>query len=107
MDSFVRESKIIVDRPKGTVHPRTGGIIYPVDYGHLENTKSSDNSEIDVFVGSAKNQDLDAVICSVDLCKRDCEIKLLIGCDDKEKEAVLKIFSECFDALQGILVNRK
>jgi inorganic pyrophosphatase len=38
LDTLVSSSKLVIDRPKGTHHPRFSEIIYPVDYGYLENT---------------------------------------------------------------------
>ena len=52
LDSLIASRKIIIDRPKGTVHPKYNNIIYNVDYGYLENTKSMDNEGIDIYVGS-------------------------------------------------------
>lgn len=88
IDELVAESEIIIDRPKGTVHPKYPDFVYPVGYGYLKNTTSMDNAEIDVWVGSDSNQTIDAIVCTVDLLKRDSEIKILIGCTEAEKKIV-------------------
>ena len=49
LEQLVSESEIIIDRPKGTCHPKFQGVIYPLDYGYLKNTTSMDNNGIDVF----------------------------------------------------------
>ena len=49
---IVSESKIIIDRPKGAVHPKFSDFIYRVDYGYLDNTSSMDGYGIDVWVGT-------------------------------------------------------
>ena len=41
LDELVSHSEIVIDRPKGSVHPRFPGFIYRVDYGYLKNTTSS------------------------------------------------------------------
>jgi inorganic pyrophosphatase len=41
IDVLVSESNILIDRPKGSRHPKHENFIYPVDYGYLENTSSS------------------------------------------------------------------
>lgn len=74
LDKLVFESKIIIDRPKGSRHPKYPNLIYPVDYGYLENTTSMDGGGIDIWKGTAGGA-ADAVICTVDLLKRDSEIK--------------------------------
>ena len=33
IDKIVSESKIVIDRPKGTAHPRFPDFVYRVDYG--------------------------------------------------------------------------
>ena len=89
--SFVAGAPVVVDRPNGSARPRIPGLIYPLDYGYLENTTSSDGGGIDVWVGSLNlvmNKDgaktLTGILCTFDTLKRDAEIKLLIGCTEKD-----------------------
>lgn len=48
LDELAATSTIVIDRPKGTSHPRYPDSIYPVDYGYLRDTASMDGSGIDV-----------------------------------------------------------
>jgi len=75
IDELVSRSEIIIDRPKGTTHPKYSDFIYRVDYGYLQNTASMDGGGIDVWVGSEPSRQADAIMCIVDLWKRDSEIK--------------------------------
>ncbi len=70
LDELVEQSKIVIDRPKGTAHPRFPNFIYKVDYGYLENTSSMDGAGIDVWVGTKENKEIDAIMCIVDLMKK-------------------------------------
>ena len=88
IDKLVSESKIVIDRPKGSCHPKYPNCVYPVDYGYLENTSSMDGGGIDVWKGTDGDK-IDAIICMVDLLKRDSEIKILIGCNEEEKQLAL------------------
>ena len=106
LDRLVNESEIVIDRAKGTAHPRYPDFIYKVDYGFLKNTTSIDGAEIDVWVGSDERKSVDAIICTVDLIKRDSEIKILIGCTEEEKEIVYKTHNES-DNMKGILIRRE
>lgn len=106
IDKLVTESEIIIDRPKGTVHPKYPNFVYHVDYGYLKNTTSMDNAGIDVWVGSDSSQTIDAIICTVDLLKRDSEIKILIGCTEAEKELVFQTHNES-QYMKGILIRRQ
>ena len=49
LDSLVDNSEIVIDRPKGTAHPKYPDFIYKVDYGYLKNTSSMDGAGIDVW----------------------------------------------------------
>lgn len=105
IDKIVSESKIIIDRPKGTAHPRFPDFVYRVDYGYLENTSSMDGGGIDVWVGTDERKQIDAIMCIVDLMKRDSEIKILIGCTEAEKDIVYQTHNET-DYMKGILIRR-
>ncbi|MCL2029990.1 MAG: inorganic pyrophosphatase [Oscillospiraceae bacterium] len=104
LDQLAAQSKIIIDRPKGSSHPRYPNLVYPVDYGCLENTRSMDGSGIDVWRGTA-GEGIDAVVCTVDLLKRDSEIKILIGCTEEEKQLVLATHNNS-EYMKGILIRR-
>ena len=105
IDKIVSESKIIIDRQKGTAHPRFPDFVYRVDYGYLENTSSMDGGGIDVWVGTDERKQIDAIMCIVDLMKRDSEIKILIGCTEAEKDIVYQTHNET-DYMKGILIRR-
>ncbi len=104
LDSLVNNSKIVIDRPKGTAHPKYPNFIYKVDYGYLKNTSSMDGAGIDVWVGSAEKQ-IDAIMCIVDLMKRDSEIKILIGCTEEETQLVYQTHNEN-PYMKGIMIRR-
>lgn len=105
LDRLVSQSELVIDRPKGTAHPRYPDMIYKVDYGFLKNTSSMDGGEIDVWFGTDRNKRVDAIMCIIDLVKRDSEIKILIGCTEEEKELVYKTHNET-ENMKGILVRR-
>ena len=104
LDELVSNSEIVIDRPKGSVHPRFPDFIYKVDYGYLKNTASMDGAGIDVWVGSGDRK-IDAVMCIVDLMKRDSEIKILIGCTEEEKTEVYRTHNET-QYMKGIMIRR-
>ena len=97
IDKIVSESKIVIDRPKGTAHPRFPDFVYRVD--------SMDGGGIDVWVGTDERKQIDAIMCIVDLMKRDSEIKILIGCTEAEKDIVYQTHNET-DYMKGILIRR-
>ena len=105
VDDLVNESKVVIDRPKGSHHPRFPDMVYPVDYGYLENTTSPDGNGIDVWRGASLSGKVDAIICTVDLMKKDSEIKLLIGCTPEETKIILN-FHNNSQYMKGILIER-
>lgn len=104
LDKLVNNSEIIIDRPKGTAYPKYPDFIYDLDYGYLNNTSSMDGSGIDVWVGSAEKK-VNAVICTIDLMKRDSEIKILIGCTEEELKIVYETHNES-ENMKGVLIRR-
>jgi inorganic pyrophosphatase len=101
MSELLITNPVIIDRPKGSTHPRYGEAIYPLDYGYLENTTSSDGGGIDVWLGSLNSvvEDLGArtltgILCTFDTLKRDAEIKLLIGCTEKDIQIIREFHKE-------------
>lgn len=85
LDALVDSSEIIIDRPKGTAHPKYPDFLCQVDYGYLKNTASMDGAGIDVWVGTAGGRTVDVIMVTVDLLKKDSEIKILVSCTEEEK----------------------
>ena len=98
MAQLLMTNPILMDRPKGTSHPRYPDMIYPLDYGYLENTTSSDGGGIDVWLGSLSivinTKTLTGILCTFDTLKRDAEIKLLIGCSIEDIQVIRDFHKE-------------
>lgn len=105
IDKLVESSRIVIDRPKGTAHPRYPHFIYKVDYGYLENTSAMDGGGINVWRGSTGTNHVDAIICTVDIMKKDSEIKLLISCSEDEMETVYETHNES-EYMKGVFIAR-
>ena len=105
VDTLVSSGKIIIDRPKGSAHPKFPNVKYEVDYGYIENTSSMDDGGVDVWLGSLAEKKVNAIICTVDLMKKDSEIKLLIGCTEEEITTVYE-FHNSTEFMKGILIRR-
>jgi inorganic pyrophosphatase len=87
---LVQTNPIIIDRPKGSAHPRYSGFIYPLDYGYLENTTAADGGGVDVWLGSLKTKMLTGILWTFDTLKRDMEIKILVGCTNDDLQLIQK-----------------
>lgn len=110
LETLIKTSQIVIDRPKGSAHPRFPEIIYPLDYGYLEGTSSADQDGVDVWIGSLwagdteKSPFLHEIVVTVDLFKRDVEIKILLGCTTHEIVIIVDFVSQNTQA--GLLICR-
>jgi inorganic pyrophosphatase len=104
LDRLVESSSIVLDRPKGSLHPRYPDLVYPLDYGYLDGTTTIDGSGIDLWLGSLSDRQLDAIVLTVDIQKRDAEIKLLIGCSEEEQQQILNFLHSGW--MRAMLVRR-
>lgn len=102
---LVGESQIVIDRPRGTTHPRYPDFVYPLDYGYLANSRSMDGDGIDIWRGTGDGLGVVAIVCTVDLIKRDSEMKLLIDCNESEIAEVERVHNET-EFMKGLLVRR-
>ncbi|MDG2070288.1 MAG: hypothetical protein P8J55_00820 [Pseudomonadales bacterium] len=98
LEAMLRKSKIVIDRPKGTSHPRYPDVVYPLGYGYLDNTVGGDGHEIDIWVGSGAADNVTGVVVTVNLEKRDAEQKLLISCGDAEMKVIEAFHHDGFES---------
>lgn len=105
LDTLYLSSKLVVDRPRNTCHYKYSNLIYPVDYGYLCDTTGSDQDPIDVFKGSEKSNLVQSVVVSADILKKDCEVKLLIGCSEEEELEILEFLNQT-EFQKAVLIRR-
>ena len=60
---------------------------------------------IDVFIGSDNDKKLDAIVCVIDMLKKDSEIKILLGCAESEKVKIYN-FLNYSENMKAIMVKR-
>ena len=104
LDRLIAENKLVLDRPKGSHHPRYPEVVYPLDYGYIDGTTASDGDGIDVWCGSLPERALTAVLLTVDMHKRDTELKLMLGCTEDEIQIALDFLNK--GSMRAILVRR-
>lgn len=105
LERLIENSTIKIDRPKGSAHPRFPDLIYPLDYGYLKDTTSTDGGGLDVWVGAQTSARLEGIICTIDLNKKDIEIKLLIGCSEADLKTIMDFHNS--DEMRAILIRRQ
>jgi inorganic pyrophosphatase len=105
LDKLIKSSEIIIDRPKGTAHPKYPHLIFPLDYGYLKGTTGGDANGIDVWLGTAKHRRLTVIAGTVDMLKKDAEIKLIIGCTEEEIKTIEKFQNSQY--ISCIIIRRE
>ena len=102
-DQLIAAHEIVIDRPKGSAHPRFPEFIYPVDYGFLKGTIGGDGDPIDIYVGTGGTK-LRGYVQTRDDIKQDREIKLLWNVTDEELGAIMMFLNEA--NLHPVLIER-
>jgi inorganic pyrophosphatase len=101
---LVETSEIEIDRPKGSTHHRYPNSTYPVSYGYLKGTTSIDKDGVDIWVGSLSEKKVVGALCTVDLLKRDTELKIIYDCSEEEMRSISEFVN--IDQMRGILIKR-
>lgn len=94
LDQIIQSHQIVIDRPVGSRHPRYPDFVYPLNYGYLQNTKSTDGMELDVWVGTLEHHKVTGLLIITDLVKMDTEQKVLYACTGKEMEVIYSISNQ-------------
>ena len=100
IDSLILSTNVVISQEKGSHHAEYLNMVYPVNYGYLEDTDA-----IKVFKGSASRSKVEAVMVVADILKRDLEVKLLWSCTPEEETEILQFINQT-DYQKGILVRR-
>ena len=105
-DALIEGHGITIDRPRHTPHPKYPRIIYPLDYGYVNDTLGTDGQGLDVFVGTA-NTGLVGAILTTDYRQHDREVKLLYRCSPPEIYTAHGFINFDRQVLEGTLVLRR
>ncbi len=103
--AIIREHGITIDRPQGEPHPNYPHILYPIDYGYINDTIAPDGGGVDVFVGTASNG-LVALLRTTDYRRGDEEVKLIYNCTPREIYTAHGFINFDRSLLRGALVMR-
>ena len=105
IDSIFLASAVVITQLAGSNHLEYQNLIYPVDYGYLNETLSQDSLGISVYKGSISTHIIDAMLVSADILKKDIEVKLLLGCNAEEVDKILRFVNQT-EFQKSILVRR-
>ncbi|MFZ5807841.1 MAG: nitroreductase family protein [Chloroflexota bacterium] len=93
VERLVANHRLVIDRPRGSVHPRMEDYIYPLDYGYLEGCRTTDGAGVDIWRGSLPTLQVSALFISVDELKGDIELKIGLGTTEEENQLIYESMS--------------
>lgn len=105
LDTLFLFSGYTITRQKGEHHPVFQNLKYPLDYGYLNDTKGTYKDGVSVYVGSGNTHLITAVIVAVDILAKELDVKVLVGCEQEEQEAVLRFLNQT-EYQKTVLIRR-
>ena len=94
LDTLYLSSGYQIIRKKGEVHPRFQNLIYPVDYGYINDTKSFGKDGVSVYAGSGNRYEISALVVAADILIKELDVKVLVGCTEEEVDQVLRFLNQ-------------
>ena len=105
IDTLYLSSDLVIDKPKNSCHPKYTNLIYPVDYGYIRDISEDSDEHISVYKGSMKSRTVDAIVVCADILKKDIDVKLLVGCSERETVSILEFLDQT-DFQKAIIIRR-
>ncbi len=105
IDTLYFSNRLVIAREKGSNHPKYHNLIYPVDYGYLEDTQIEQSEGIAVYKGSGSDYMVTTLVVAADILKKEIDVKLLVGCSPAEEEEILRFLNQT-DFQKSVLVRR-
>ena len=94
LDTLYLYSGYQITRKKGEVHPRFQNLIYPVDYGYINDTKSFGKDGVSLYAGSGNRYEISALVVAADILIKELDVKVLVGCTEEEVDQVLRFLNQ-------------
>ncbi len=105
IDTLYFSNQLVIARAKGTTHPKYHNLVYPVDYGYLEDTQNISGEGIAVYKGTMSDYMVTTLVIAADILKKEIDVKLLVGCSPQEEEEILRFLNQT-DFQKSVLIRR-
>lgn len=103
VDTIFLSSNVHIIRHKGEVHPQFKNLVYPTEYGHLDET--GNGNPISVYMGTKNHSEITGLIVAADILQKTIDVKLLLGCTEEEVNDVLHFLNQT-DFQKTVLIRR-
>ena len=94
LDTLYLSSGYQITRKKGEGHPRFQNLIYPVDYGYINDTKSFGKDGVSIYAGSGNRYEISALVVAADILIKELDVKVLVGCTEEEVDQGLRFLNQ-------------
>ncbi|MCR5373489.1 MAG: Inorganic pyrophosphatase [Solobacterium sp.] len=105
VDTLFLLGRVNIEKHKGDTHPIYANMIYPVDYGHLNETLSITDKGLSVYVGTRRPATVTSLIVAVDILEKSMDVKMLVGCTEEETNDILHFLNQS-EFHKTVLINR-
>ncbi len=105
IDTLYFSNRLVIARGKGSTHPMYHNLIYPVEYGYLEDTQNKESEGIAVYKGTMSDYMVTTLVVAADILKKEIDVKLLVGCSPQEEEEILRFLNQT-DFQKSVLIRR-
>lgn len=105
VDTLFLSSGVTLFRKKGDVHPVFANLIYPTDYGYVNDTNSVSGDGVSVYAGTGNRSIITALIVAADILAKELDVKVLVGCSEQETDDVLRFLNQT-DYQKTVLIRR-
>ncbi len=96
VDTLFLSGKLALTKKKGEAHDTFRNLVYPTDYGHLGDTKSTTEEGVSVYAGSGDRSQITALVVAADILTKETE---------EEVMAVLRFLNQT-DFQKTVLIRR-
>lgn len=104
IDTLCLSSDLVLVAKRGDKHRDFPHLIFPLDYGYLKALDSDNIPNYRVFKGHSGDKASAVIVCA-DILYKSIDVRLLIGCNEVEEEAVLRFLNET-EFQKTIIVHR-
>ncbi len=105
VDTLFLSGNCRVLKKKGEVHATFSNLIYPLDYGKLDDLVGVNGNSIPVYFGSGNRNKVTGLVVAADILTKELDVKVLAGCNEDEIEDLLRYLNQT-DFQKTVLIRR-